>query len=148
MDRIYLGAPDLIKLVDPVRNAAVLIRKHGFQDAVVWNPWIEKAQRMADFDDEGYKVGAALWVTIFFGKRMPWQTSMTRASRWGLPCHYANQADIAQLAKCRRSWACPTPWLGVRTRAGRQAGRHLTGPARGAHGSQCLVAARCKTRLD
>jgi hypothetical protein len=24
----------------------------------------------------------------------------------------------------------------------------LTGPARGAHGSQCLVAARCKTRLE
>jgi hypothetical protein len=34
----------------------VEVRKAGFPDAVVWNPWIAKAQAMGDFGDEEYKV--------------------------------------------------------------------------------------------
>ncbi|KAJ3221574.1 hypothetical protein HK099_003389, partial [Clydaea vesicula] len=33
----------------------IVIKKFGFSDVVVWNPWIEKARSMADFDDEEYK---------------------------------------------------------------------------------------------
>lgn len=32
------------------------VHKAGFPDAVVWNPWVAKAQAMADFGDEEYKV--------------------------------------------------------------------------------------------
>lgn len=32
------------------------IVKGGFSDAVVWNPWVDKAAKMADFGDDEYKV--------------------------------------------------------------------------------------------
>jgi D-hexose-6-phosphate mutarotase len=31
------------------------IVSENFIDLVVWNPWVEKAKAMADFDDEEYK---------------------------------------------------------------------------------------------
>merc|ERR1712110_1007863 len=31
------------------------IKKSGLPDTVVWNPWVEKAKAMDDFDDEEYK---------------------------------------------------------------------------------------------
>ncbi|KAL7751417.1 hypothetical protein RI367_003277 [Sorochytrium milnesiophthora] len=36
-------------------NVRITVHKTGFKDVVVWNPWVEKAKAMADFDDEGYK---------------------------------------------------------------------------------------------
>lgn len=33
--------------------------KGGFSDAVVWNPWVDKAAKMADFGDDEYKVRVA-----------------------------------------------------------------------------------------
>ena len=58
VDRIYLNAPDDGTIV--ARNAvspgaAVRVRKSGFRDAVVWNPWVEKAKAMADFGDGEYQ---------------------------------------------------------------------------------------------
>lgn len=58
VDRIYLNAPDDGTIV--ARNAvspgaAVRVRKSGFRDAVVWNPWVEKAKAMADFSDGEYQ---------------------------------------------------------------------------------------------
>ena len=35
----------------------VQVRKQGFPDVVVWTPWVDKAKKMGDFDDEGYKAG-------------------------------------------------------------------------------------------
>ena len=32
------------------------VDKQGFPDAVVWNPWAEKAKGMADFGDNEYQV--------------------------------------------------------------------------------------------
>jgi glucose-6-phosphate 1-epimerase len=53
-DRIYVDAPDRLRIDDEGRRLAVAIAKSGMPDVVVWNPWIAKAQRMADFGDEEY----------------------------------------------------------------------------------------------
>ncbi|KAJ1919266.1 hypothetical protein IWQ60_007284 [Tieghemiomyces parasiticus] len=54
VDRIYHGAPNIIHLdVDP--RTTILIKKNNLRDVVVWNPWADKAQEMADFADEEYK---------------------------------------------------------------------------------------------
>jgi len=34
---------------------AVAVRKEGFSDCVVWNPYIEKSKGMADFGDDEWK---------------------------------------------------------------------------------------------
>ncbi|CAL8469848.1 g9390 [Coccomyxa elongata] len=55
VDRIYLATPGRLEVVDEAKGRAVVIEKEGFPDAVVWNPWIEKAAGMGDFGDEEYK---------------------------------------------------------------------------------------------
>lgn len=50
IDRTYLSVPDRLELRLPMGR--IELCKRGFKDAVVWNPWIEKARNMADFDDE------------------------------------------------------------------------------------------------
>lgn len=57
VDRIYLNAPDagIVAKNAVSKGAQVEVRKKGFQDAVVWNPWVEKARAMADFGDDEYK---------------------------------------------------------------------------------------------
>lgn len=47
-----------LQVVDEGKKRAVTVEKEGFPDAVVWNPWIEKAAGMADFGDEEYKVSS------------------------------------------------------------------------------------------
>lgn len=54
MDRIYVGAPNMIKVQDG-EGRAFIVRKSGFKDAVVWNPYIQKAKAMSDFGDEEWK---------------------------------------------------------------------------------------------
>lgn len=51
-DRVYCGTRQACRLVDPVLGRAISIRKAGSDTTVVWNPWIEKSARMADFGDE------------------------------------------------------------------------------------------------
>lgn len=53
-DRIYLDAPDELRVVDGAAWGSVRIRKHGFADAVVWNPGLEKARGMDDLGEEAY----------------------------------------------------------------------------------------------
>lgn len=55
IDRIYVKAPDHLKIVDKKGSKVISIHKTNFPDAVVWNPWVEKAKGMADFGDEEYK---------------------------------------------------------------------------------------------
>ena len=53
-DRIYLHAPGETVIDDPSMARKIVITKENSDTAVVWNPWIAKAQRMADFGDEEY----------------------------------------------------------------------------------------------
>lgn len=45
-----------LQIVDKGKKHKITLHKEGLPDAVVWNPWAEKAKGMADFDDEEYKV--------------------------------------------------------------------------------------------
>ncbi|MCX6909784.1 MAG: D-hexose-6-phosphate mutarotase [Verrucomicrobia bacterium] len=53
-DRIYINTPDCVRIRDEARSRVIAIQKSGMADAVVWNPWIAKSQRMADFGDDEY----------------------------------------------------------------------------------------------
>ena len=52
VDRVYEKVPSELLLSDSKRS--LLIRKEGFEDVVVWNPWIDKSVAMADFEDSEY----------------------------------------------------------------------------------------------
>ncbi len=43
-DRVYLNAPHEIRVVDTTGQSTTLLRTEGFQDCVVWNPWVEKVR--------------------------------------------------------------------------------------------------------
>ena len=45
-----------MQITDSAANTQVTIEKRGFPDAVLWNPWKEKAAGMSDFADDEYKV--------------------------------------------------------------------------------------------
>jgi glucose-6-phosphate 1-epimerase len=47
IDRVYVATPDVLHLVEPHR--ILRIEKHGFPDAVVWNPGAEITAKTADF---------------------------------------------------------------------------------------------------
>jgi glucose-6-phosphate 1-epimerase len=54
LDRVYLGAPDLIRIRDGAGGRMLVIEKEGFADAVVWNPWVEGAAKLEDMEDDDY----------------------------------------------------------------------------------------------
>lgn len=54
VDRIYLSTTAETVLHDPVLERTVHVAKRGSHSTVVWNPWAEKSQAMADMMDAGY----------------------------------------------------------------------------------------------
>lgn len=54
-DRVYLDTAATVEIIDPALGRSIVVRKSGSQSTVVWNPWIEKSQRMPDFGDEEYQ---------------------------------------------------------------------------------------------
>ncbi|KAG6483025.1 hypothetical protein ZIOFF_059665 [Zingiber officinale] len=63
IDRVYVGIPTKIAIIDHEKKRTLVMRKDGLPDAVVWNPWNRKAKSIPDFGDNDYKhtlcVGAA-----------------------------------------------------------------------------------------
>ncbi len=53
-DRIYQGAAKMIVVEDPVYRRRVMLQSSDSQSTIVWNPWIAKSKRMADFGDDEY----------------------------------------------------------------------------------------------
>ena len=51
-DRVYLDTPASCTLDDPRLGRRIIIEKSASNTTVVWNPWIEKAKTMADFDPD------------------------------------------------------------------------------------------------
>ena len=54
VDRVYLDTDATCTLSDKGKPYQVQISKSGSRSTVVWNPWIAKSIRMADFGDEEY----------------------------------------------------------------------------------------------
>ncbi|BAF05679.1 putative glucose-6-phosphate 1-epimerase [Oryza sativa Japonica Group] len=55
VDRVYVGSPSVIAVLDHEKKRTFIVRKEGLPDVVVWNPWDKKSKTMADFGDEEYK---------------------------------------------------------------------------------------------
>lgn len=54
-DRIYLDATSDCLINDPGMQRRIRISKKGSRSTVVWNPWIEKSERMGDMGRNGYR---------------------------------------------------------------------------------------------
>ncbi|KAJ3106611.1 hypothetical protein HDU97_005976 [Phlyctochytrium planicorne] len=54
VDRVYenIRTPELV--IHDGTAAPIKLAVSGFNDIVVWNPWVEKAKAMADFNDDGF----------------------------------------------------------------------------------------------
>jgi D-hexose-6-phosphate mutarotase len=53
-DNVYLNTEATCIIDDPGFSRRIKIAKSGSRSTVVWNPWVEKSKRMADFGDEEY----------------------------------------------------------------------------------------------
>jgi D-hexose-6-phosphate mutarotase len=53
-DRIYQGSERDCVIDDPGFGRRIRVAKKNSRTTVVWNPWIEKAQKMGDFGENGY----------------------------------------------------------------------------------------------
>jgi D-hexose-6-phosphate mutarotase len=53
-DRIYLDTGGACEIRDSSMDRSLLITATGSRSTVVWNPWIEKAEKLGDFEPDGY----------------------------------------------------------------------------------------------
>jgi glucose-6-phosphate 1-epimerase len=51
-DQLHLNTQSAVTIADPEWRRRIVIEKRGSKSTVVWNPWIEKAARLADFGDD------------------------------------------------------------------------------------------------
>ena len=54
VDRVYQDTTAAVEILDPGFKRRIRVEKSGSQSTVVWNPWIDKSQRMPDFGDDEY----------------------------------------------------------------------------------------------
>ena len=54
-DRIYLGTPARLSIVDPGWGRRIHLDSSGSRSAVLWNPWIDKAKRLSQFAAEAWQ---------------------------------------------------------------------------------------------
>ncbi|QXI28480.1 D-hexose-6-phosphate mutarotase [Pseudomonas vanderleydeniana] len=54
-DRIYLDTPTQLSIVDPTWERRIELTAEGSRSAVIWNPWIERASKLADMADDGWQ---------------------------------------------------------------------------------------------
>jgi len=55
VDRVYLNSTGNCIIKDRGLKRVIRIAKQGSNSTVVWNPWIEKAEKMGDLGPEGYR---------------------------------------------------------------------------------------------
>lgn len=54
-DRVYQNVPALLRLVDAGWARTIFVRTQNSRSAVVWNPWIDKAKRLSQFDPDAWQ---------------------------------------------------------------------------------------------
>ena len=54
-DRIYLDTPASLSILDPAWQRRIQLHSRGSQSAVLWNPWIDKAQRLSQFAADAWQ---------------------------------------------------------------------------------------------
>lgn len=52
IDRAYFDTRDRLVIEDPGLRRNIVIEKEGAASVVVWNPWVEKSRRLADFAED------------------------------------------------------------------------------------------------
>ncbi len=55
VDRIYFDTTDTVTIDDPSLKRTIGVAKAGSRSTVIWNPWIEKGERLGDLGPEGYR---------------------------------------------------------------------------------------------
>ena len=55
VDRIYFESPEPVQIIDSKLGRTLLLSKTNSESWVVWNPWIEKGDKMGDMGPEGYR---------------------------------------------------------------------------------------------
>ena len=55
VDRVYFNTTDAVEIRDEKLGRVIRVAKENSASTVVWNPWIAKAQQMADFGDGEYR---------------------------------------------------------------------------------------------
>ena len=55
LDRVYQQVARSICIHDPGLERVIQVQGEGSNSAVVWNPWIEKAERLGDMGADGYR---------------------------------------------------------------------------------------------
>jgi glucose-6-phosphate 1-epimerase len=55
VDRVYLGCPGEVAIVDDALRRRIRIAKGGSHSCVVWNPWAEKGAKFGDMGEDGYR---------------------------------------------------------------------------------------------
>jgi glucose-6-phosphate 1-epimerase len=54
-DRIYQELPSILSIRDPGWQRRLCLESHGSRSAVLWNPWIDKAQRLSSFAADAWQ---------------------------------------------------------------------------------------------
>ena len=54
VDRVYLGTESDCLIEDPVLSRRIRVEKRGSRVTVVWNPWVEKAAKLGDMEENGH----------------------------------------------------------------------------------------------
>lgn len=55
VDRVYINTGTDCVIEDKGMKRAIRIAKQGSMSTVVWNPWAEKADKMGDFGEDGFR---------------------------------------------------------------------------------------------
>jgi D-hexose-6-phosphate mutarotase len=55
VDRSYVNTTAPIEILDPRLRRKIRVTKQGSRSTVLWNPWLEKSQRIPDFGNDEYE---------------------------------------------------------------------------------------------